>query len=85
MENTIEVGLLWFDDDPGKGLEEKVHAVAARYWRKFGEPPNVCFVHPATLGDNGKLRMVGNVLLKSRRTVLRNHFWVGVEKESHRG
>ncbi|HLF27197.1 MAG TPA: hypothetical protein VJG32_12750 [Anaerolineae bacterium] len=39
-------GLLWFDDDPRRRIDEKVQQAAARYRQKFGVTPDVCYVNP---------------------------------------
>ncbi|MDY6877345.1 MAG: hypothetical protein SWK90_14235 [Chloroflexota bacterium] len=41
----MKVGLLWFDDDGERGLEEKVARAARRYGEKFGRRANVCYVN----------------------------------------
>ncbi|MCS7179605.1 MAG: hypothetical protein RML46_12685 [Anaerolineae bacterium] len=79
------IGLLWFDDDPRRDLEEKVGNAARRYMEKFGRPPTVCYVHPSMVGhlispDNGHLvlKVEGrDVCVVPRRSVLRDHFWLG--------
>lgn len=76
----MKVGLLWFDDDPRKQLEEKVLRAATHYERKYGQPPNLCFVHPGTFNGNGKkgrLRANG-VEIRSGRSILPDHFWLGI-------
>ncbi len=47
--NEMQVGLLWFDDDPKKEVSLKVKEAAGRYFEKFGQRPNLCYVSPATL------------------------------------
>ena len=76
----MKVGLLWFDDDPRKQLEEKVLRAATHYERKYGQPPNLCFVHPSTFNGRGKkdrLRANG-VEIRSGRSILPDHFWLGI-------
>ncbi|MBE9473220.1 MAG: hypothetical protein KAW49_08450 [Anaerolineae bacterium] len=76
----MKVGLLWFDDDPRKQLEEKVLRAATHYERKYGQPPNLCFVHPSTFNGNGKkgrLRANG-VEIRPGRSILPDHFWLGI-------
>jgi len=76
-------GLLWYDDSPGRDLSEKIGQAARRYKQKCGAPPNVCYVHPSALvGSN--VKVVGEVRVLSRRTVLLHHFWIGVEERSGR-
>ena len=77
----MKEGLLWYDDSPGRDLADKVGRAAQRYKQKFGASPDVCYVHPSALGDNGKVNKVGAVRVSSRPTVLRHHFWVGREEK----
>jgi len=72
----MRTGLLWFDNDPGRGLDEKVARAAAHYRQKYGRPPTLCYVHPAILG--GSERRAAGVELRAARTVLPHHFWLGV-------
>ena len=84
----MKTGLLWFDDDPGRGLEDKVLRAAAHYEQKHGRMPDVCFVHPSAFGDNGngKAEKAGSVEIRPGRSVLRHHFWLGqAERSEHRG
>lgn len=74
-------GLLWYDDDPGRDLAEKIGRAARRYRQKFGTSPDVCYVHPSALGGNGKVRKVGEVSVAPLPSVLRHHFWVGREEK----
>jgi hypothetical protein len=76
----MDVGLLWFDNDPRREIEEKVKRAADYYRDKYGHKPNVCFVHPSMLSGNGKrtvLRADG-VEVRPGRAILPNHFWVGI-------
>jgi hypothetical protein len=79
-ELKMETGLLWFDDDPRRELEDKVLRAAAHYERKHGHKPNLCFIHPSAFNGNGKRRLkkAGKVEIRPGRSVLRHHFWLGV-------
>ncbi len=72
----MDVGMLWFDDDPKRGLEEKIARAVAHYRDKYGQAPTLCFVNPATL--NGSSDVAAGVQVRAARSVLPNHFWVGV-------
>jgi hypothetical protein len=76
----MKMGLLWFDDDPGRDLAEKIGRAAQRYRQKFGTSPNTCYVHHTALSDNGKTARVGVIRVTVSPTVLLHHFWIGVEK-----
>lgn len=91
------IGLLWFDDDPNRDLEQKVGNAARRYTEKFGRQPTVCYVHPSMLddlrgksgvcpSDNGTSGIsldIGGLHLRvmPRRSVLRHHLWLGNEDD----
>ncbi|MCX8068848.1 MAG: hypothetical protein N3B68_13790 [Anaerolineae bacterium] len=75
---TANSGLLWFDDNPYRGITEKVQRAVARYQQKYGRRPTLCFVHPTLLGGNGRARpiQVGEVEVQPSRAVLPDHIWV---------
>jgi len=72
--------MLWFDDGP-QALKDKVERAVSFYGNKYGRTPTLCLVHPATLAD-GKEGVVAGVTLRSSRTVLPNHFFVGIEERA---
>jgi hypothetical protein len=74
----MNIGLLWHDSQHPVDLAVKL--AAARYEERFGEKPNVCYVHPTALPDGD--RMVGVMSIKSSSRVLRYHFWIGVEAQA---
>lgn len=72
----MDIGMLWNDDNGQRSLAEKV-ARAAEYFRgKYGERPTVCYVHPSLL-PTGEAT-AGGVRLMPSKSVLVNHFWLGV-------
>ena len=77
----MNTGLLWFDDDPDRRLEEKVLRAALHYEQKYGRPPDLCYVNPGALDDSDQGEdpvWAGQVEIKPGRTVLPNHFWLGM-------
>jgi hypothetical protein len=81
----VKVGLLWFDDDPGRRLEDKVLRAAAHYERKYGQPPNLCFAHAAALGDSGRPRKAGAVEIHAGCSVLHTTSGSGSPKTARAG
>jgi hypothetical protein len=79
----MDTGLLWFDNDPRRGLEEKVQRAAHHYRRKYGHRPNMCFVHASALDGQGGID-VGDIAVQAGRAVLPHHFWIGVQEERTR-
>jgi hypothetical protein len=85
----MKTGLLWFDDDPRKELEEKVLRAAAHYESKYGRLPELCYVHPNAFNGNGNGKRgkkgdvvkAGDVEVRTGRSVLPHHFWLGMAEE----
>ena len=81
----MKVGLLWFDDDPQRAIEEKVRRAAKRYREKFGRAANTCYVNPISLkgdGDLGDEFRCGRVKVIVTPKTLPHHFWLGVADHS---
>ena len=70
--------MLWFDNDPKSEFLSKVRRAAAYYRDKYGEEPNLCFVHPSML-DSLQLN-AGTINICSNGSILPHHFWIGVQQ-----
>ena len=75
----VELGWLWFDNDPKTSLEDKLARAAVHYRQKFGRAPRVCYVRVGTLADSQA--RLGPVHLRSAANVLPGHFLFVVETE----
>ena len=74
----MDTGLLWYDEDP---IAQAVAKAAARYEKKMGQAPNVCYVNPATLPD-GETQVGGGDGAQPSEARLRPcHYWIGIEAE----
>jgi len=82
----MKTGLLWFDDDPRKALEDKVLRAAAHYEKKYGRSPELCYVHPSAFDGNGngkkRVKKAGDIEIRSGRMVLQHHFWLGLAEKA---
>ena len=47
----MNIGMLWFDNDPKVNLDTKIERAAIYYAKKYGKNPTLCFVHPSMLGN----------------------------------
>ncbi len=79
----MNIGMLWFDNDPRTGVQAKIERAATYYRNKYGNTPNLCFVHPSMLvknGGNSEAAPVpnGNIEVRPSTSVLPNHIWIGV-------
>ncbi|MBI3361863.1 MAG: hypothetical protein HY023_12215 [Chloroflexi bacterium] len=77
----MKSGLLWYDSDATHDLKDKVTRAAAHYQQKFGRAPHLCFVNPAEIKGDGQSVRIGGVEVLTSKTVLPNHFWLGVNEE----
>jgi hypothetical protein len=82
----MEIGLLWYDGDPKRPLEDKIGRAAERYREKYGRWPNTCYVHPHAVqersGDELSLAYRSRspkamIRVLSAPNILLHHFWVG--------
>ncbi len=79
----METGLLWYDADPRRGLEDKVERGAQRYLEKHGRWPNTCYVHALAVPSQVEkdLHMTrsseGRIRLVSAPNILLHHYWLG--------
>lgn len=74
----MDIGMLWYDGDAKRQLSEKISRAVAYYRNKYGAQPNVCYVNPSLLA-NHQLTSLG-VQLRPARSVLPDHFWLGVSE-----
>jgi hypothetical protein len=72
----MNVGMLWLDDDKKRPLAEKVQRAADHYQEKYGRFPELCLVNTQMLADE---QLVGKIKVQPARTVLRDHFWLGMQ------
>jgi hypothetical protein len=76
MTDTMSIGMLWYDDDRQRTLEEKVRRAADYYRQKYGQSPNLCLINPQSA--NGGAQAVNSIELKTAPNILPHHFWIGV-------
>ncbi|MBU4224226.1 MAG: hypothetical protein KKC71_00185 [Chloroflexi bacterium] len=76
----MNVGMLWFDNDPRTALTVKVERAADYYRQKYGHIPDLCLVNPGMLAE--PLLKAGKVSVRPNRLVLPGHLWIGVEEKN---
>lgn len=82
------VGMLWFDNDNKVDLTTKIIKATDYYVNKYGNKPNVCYVHPSmvpptedkpeTEENNVVTLNTSGVEVRTTRSVLPNHLWLGI-------
>lgn len=76
----MDTGMLWFDNDPESDITSKVSRAATYYRKKYGEDPNLCFVHPTMF--SGTKMTADKIEVCPNLAILPHHFWIGVQKPS---
>ena len=78
----MNIGMLWFDNDPKADLPIKIQRAVNYYQQKYGKSPNLCFVHPCMLPQSPdpetKPIKEDGVEVRSNQSVLPNHLWLGI-------
>lgn len=75
----MQIGMLWYDNDPELDLLTKVEHAANYYSEKYGHVPTICCAKPETLGDNHPEEVAG-IRLQPMESVLPDHFWIGTSR-----
>ena len=81
----MNVGMLWFDNDPRTALTTKVARAADYYRKKYGLVANLCLVHPSMLTEprpdliEGQ---AGKVSVRPNRAIQPGHLWIGTEEKN---
>lgn len=82
----MKSGLLWYDNDPQRDLEDKISLAAQRYREKFGRWPNMCLVHPQAMAGQSEQKVLiacaerparATIQVVSAPNVLLHHYWLG--------
>lgn len=75
----MNIGMMWFDNNPKTPLNDKVREAAAHYRAKYGKAPDMCLVNPAMLAE--PQMQEGKVIIRSMRSIMPGHLWIGVDEK----
>ena len=81
----MNIGMLWFDNDPKANLDTKIERAALYYAKKYGKNPTLCFVHPSMLETSQPAQQKQNLdgfEVRSSKKILPNHLWLGINVHS---
>jgi len=76
----MNVGMLWYDNDPATALNSKVKRAADYYHQKYGRLPDLCLVNPSMLSEPQVA--ADKIAIRSNRSILPGHLWIGEEDKS---
>ena len=84
----MNIGMLWFDNDSKSDLISKVSRAASYYAGKYGDQPDICFIHPTTVNNQPAIEtqdqkiQAGAIEVRFTNSVLPHHFWIGRQIQS---
>ena len=81
----MNVGMLWYDNDPRTALTAKVARAADYYRQKYGLVPDLCLVNPSMLSKPGPdltEEPTGKVTIRPNRAIQPGHLWIGKEDKN---
>ena len=92
----MKIGMLWFDENSKAELPSRIERAASYYHQKYGQGPNLCYVHPSmlkegilTLDLDEKNQQSGlphfKVEVRPTKTIRPNHFWLGIKENAASG
>ncbi len=73
----MNTGMLWFDNDPKVDFVTKIQRATEYYQHKYGQKPDLCYVHPSMIGE--KPTRNPGIEVQGNQMVLPNHFWLGIK------
>lgn len=75
----MATGMIWFDNDPHKNINEKINFAVQYYQKKFGSDPTVCFLNPKFRDklsvSNSRIEFDFNIGLSP------DHIWIGLRHQ----
>ncbi len=88
----MNIGMMWFNDNPKIPLATKVLEAAEYYETKYGRNPDLCLVSPAMYeqihkepakGQSDELveGQHGKIIIRALRSILPGHLWIGVDEK----
>ena len=71
----MDIGMLWFDNDPKTDLATKLIKASSYYLKKYGKAPNLCFVHPSMISQF--TAKTEGLEIRQNPVIRPHHFWLG--------
>ena len=78
----MDTGLLYFDNDKTKTLQETIQGAVDYYVKKYDKRPNLALVHPNMLSQDGRIKaafVMDGLTVRPYRPILPGHVWIGME------
>jgi len=73
----MKTGLLWNDKDSTFDLTTRIERAAVYYQQKYGQRPDVCFVHPSLLAAAN--RRPYDIEVRPNQRIRPDQLWLGLQ------
>jgi hypothetical protein len=70
----MNIGMLWYDNDPKKSTVQKISEAVEYYEKKYGLKPRICEVNAGVFSKDLK---VEGIRIVSERLILPGHYFIG--------
>ncbi len=75
----MTTGMLWYDHESSKSINEKIDIAANYFQEKFGIFPTLCYLNPSLNNENLKSTKI--IEIKFERGINPNQIWLGLKEE----
>ena len=72
-------GMLWYDNEKQKEMQEKISGAIAFFQSKYGQIPQACYVHPEEL--KSEILLDEKVKIQTNERMIKNHIWLEFPEE----
>lgn len=71
-------GMMWFDDNKGRSLEQKIRMAANYFEIKYKLKPEIVMISSKEANQDEALPSIPGLEVQNKDIVLKHHFWVGL-------
>lgn len=74
----MATGMIWFDNDPQKNINEKIQMAIRYYQNKFGSQPTICYLNPKL--QDKFIENEPDIEFDYNLNLSPDHIWVGIRQ-----
>jgi len=71
-------GMMWFDDNNKRSLEQKIRMAVNYFELKYKRKPEIVVISPKEAAQGEGLPRIPGLDVQNQEVVLPHHFWVGL-------
>lgn len=74
----MENGMMWFDSDNKRSLEQKIVEAARYYTAKYKRKPELVLINPTEVKPGEIIPRLPGIAIENQNIVLPHHIWIGM-------